>query len=160
MNRRQFVSAALTLPLTLPLCVTLGGCTTEAPYRGPTVIGEWIDAKPLQPEETIVFNFLPNGEAETTEGAPWAIEHWSISIKHTITLSGTYLKNGVRVPYKTTYNIRELTLNTMLLEQDGNSCVLFVRNQVTQSHSRQRGLSAHLPDRDAFWRASRPCRAT
>lgn len=119
MNRRQFVSAALTLPLTLPLCVTLGGCTTEAPYRGPTVIGEWIDAKPLQPEETIVFNFLPNGEAETTEGAPWAIEHWSISIKHTITLSGTYLKNGVRVPYKTTYNIRELTLNTMLLEQDG-----------------------------------------
>lgn len=119
MNRRQFVCAALTLPLTLPLCVTLGGCTTEAPYRGPTVIGEWIDAKPLQPEETIVFNFLPNGEAETTEGAPWAIEHWSISIKHTITLSGTYLKNGVRVPYKTTYNIRELTLNTMLLEQDG-----------------------------------------
>lgn len=119
MNRRQFVSAALTLPLTLPLCVTLGGCTTEAPYRGPTVIGEWIDAKPLQPEETIVFNFLPNGEAETTEGAPWAIEHWSISIKHTITLSGTYLKNGVRVHYKTTYNIRELTLNTMLLEQDG-----------------------------------------
>lgn len=119
MNRRQFVSAALTLPLTLPLCVTLGGCTTEAPYRGPTVIGEWIDAKPLQPEETIVFNFLPNGEAETTEGAPWAIEHWSILIKHTITLSGTYLKNGVRVPYKTTYNIRELTLNTMLLEQDG-----------------------------------------
>lgn len=119
MNRRQFVSAALTLPLTLPLCVTLGGCTTEAPYRGPTVIGEWIDANSLPPEETIVFNFLPNGEAETTEGAPWAIEHWSISIKHTITLSGTYLKNGVRVPYKTTYNIRELTLNTMLLEQDG-----------------------------------------
>ncbi len=56
---------------------------------------------------------------DTTKGAPWAIEHWSISIKHTITLSGTYLKNGVRVPYKTTYNIRELTLNTMLLEQDG-----------------------------------------
>ena len=119
MNRRQFVSAALTLPLTLPLFATLGGCTTEVPYRGPTVIGEWIDAKPLPPEETIVFNFLPNGEAETTEGAPWAIEHWSISIKHTITLSGTYLKNGVRLPFKTTYNMRELTLNTMLLEQDG-----------------------------------------
>ena len=114
MNRRQFVSAALTLPV----LAMVNGCSTEEPYRGPTVVGQWIDAKPLPPEQTIVFDFLPDGSATTTKGAPWAIESWSLTMD-TITLSGTYLKNGVRQRFKSTYNLRELTLNTLLLEQNG-----------------------------------------
>ena len=114
MNRRQFVSAALTLPV----LAMVNGCSTEEPYRGPTVVGQWIDAKPLPPEQTIVFDFLPDGSATTTKDAPWASESWSLTVD-TITLSGTYLKNGIRQPFKSTYNLRELTLNTLLLEQNG-----------------------------------------
>lgn len=114
MNRRQFVSAALTLPV----LAMINGCSTGEPYRGSTVVGQWINAEPAPHEKNIVFDFLPDGNAATTEGAPWAIESWSLTVD-TITLSGTYLKNDVRQRFKTTYNLRELTLNTLLLEQNG-----------------------------------------
>ena len=160
MNRRQFVSAALTLPLTLPLCVTLGGCTTEAPYRGPTVIGEWIDAKPLQPEETIVFNFYLMARPKPLKAHLGRLNIGRSRLNTRSRSLGRTSKTGfvslIRRP--TTYVNSRST--RCFLSKTENSCVLFVRNQVTQSHSRQRDLSAHLPDRDAFWRASRPCRAT
>lgn len=120
--QRRTLTAALTTCITpfFPslLALLASGCSAPPERPMPTVIGRWVRTVEGTPGQTEGFELLPSGEVRSLDKTAVAYEHWRLTV-HDITLTGRRTDRGMTTAFSDTYAVRELTLNTLLLEKDG-----------------------------------------
>lgn len=120
--QRRTLTAALTACIT-PVCPSLlalfaSGCSAPPERPQPTVIGRWVRTVEGAPGQTEGFELLPSGDVRSLDKTPVAYTHWRLTV-HDIILMGRRTDGGRTTDFSETYAVRELTLNTLLLEKDG-----------------------------------------
>lgn len=100
----------------LLLAAALSGCSAERP----SLEGIWLEPVPGMPGKTQGFDLQKNGKAASINMATLLYESWEKD-GETLTLCGKSLGNRQTIPFVETWQIEELTNETLKIKEDSRT---------------------------------------